>query len=279
MVGTWRDSGPSGLWEASFDIAPDLSTASLTFQDLTTVTRSIMLGRIHEQSMLLTQEKEVQFRIDVFYIRPLPILAVVAELEFSTNLGEPQQFTLCHEDKAISGMDCFWTHLSWPQIMSESYHLQAGASPYQLHVLRILSTSSTGKAPYGSARLYKDNQVICTAQTAMNNQERQCEGDYVIVAKLYSDAEDAVQGKFRDANVGYQVEFVRQEAGKLLGCWRFDAINCHSWWNLPTSAPEPDGTGNSGFMVKLSGGMLAGEGDSGNEICEGFGGAGQAELP
>ncbi|KAF7155446.1 hypothetical protein CNMCM5623_007517 [Aspergillus felis] len=279
VVGTWQDSGPSGLREASFDIAPDLSTASLSFQDPTVVSGSITLTRIHDHTLLPTDEKEVEFGIDVYYIRPFAISAAVVDLELRSDSGEPRQFTLRQEDKAIGGMDRFWTHLSWPQIMSESYHLRAGAGPYRLHVLRILSTSSTGKVPYGSARLYKDNQVICAPQTAINHGEQKCEADYMIVTKLYCDAKEAVRGKFRDANVGYRIEFVQQDAGKILGHWRFDAVNCHPWWNLPTSAPGPDGTGNSGFMVKVSGGMLAGEGDSGNEMCEGFGGAGQAELP
>ncbi|KAL4733432.1 hypothetical protein BDV11DRAFT_175693 [Aspergillus similis] len=218
-------------------------------------------------------EEVSEFGIDVYYIRPFPISAALVDLELRSDSSEPRQFTLRQGDKAIGGMDRFWTHLSWPQIMSESYHLRAGAGPYRLHALRKLSTSSTGKVPYVSARLYKDNQVICAPQTAINHGEQKCEGDYMIVTKLYCEAKEAVRGKFRDTNVGYRVEFVQQDAGKILGHWRFDAVNCHPGWNLPTSAPGPDGTGNSEFMVKVSGEMLAGEGDSGNEVCEGFGGA------
>ncbi|KAJ5961720.1 hypothetical protein N7501_006661 [Penicillium viridicatum] len=285
VKGKWEVQTTDESREASFEIAPDLSTANLSFKDPKAVVRSIKLTRINDATILPNTEDEIEFGVGVNYIRPMAITTATAILDIFIPSQQPlvpvqrRQFSLGETDEAIGGMDRFWTQFSWPQIMIESYHLRAGAGPYRLHVLRIISTAAMGEKIYGSARLYRDNRTVCSAQQATDDDSMTGGGDYFVVTKLYEQGKCSVQGGFRDPNIGYRIEFVYQRFGGQRRRWRFDAINTRPWWNLPTSAPGPNATGNSGFMVKLRGGMIDNDAQSASEMFEGYGGSGQAELP
>lgn len=102
--------------------------------------------------------------------------------------------------------------------------------------------------------------MVCTAQDAVAEEIDECKGDYVIVKKVDGHDEDAVRGQFRDRNVGYSIEFVQQGAKKEKKHWKFAVRHSRGWWNLPTCAPGPNGTGNSGFLESLRVGLVGGKG-------------------
>ena len=284
VKGTWQSEGADGTRKAAFDVAPDLSTATLTLDVPSTAVGSVTLTAVCQKPILPASEDEAKLGPNVYYVRPLPIAGVVADLTFPEvadkhqTVAAARDLRLTREDRANGGMDRFWTPFAWPQLMTESFFLRANVGPYRLHVMRILSTAAMGKVPSASARLYKDNQVVCAAQDAVAEETDECDGDYVIVKKVDRHDEDAVRGQFRDRNVGYSVEFVQQEA-KEKKHWKFEVRHLRGWWNMPTSAPGPNGTGNSGFLDSLRGGLVAGEDGEGGEIFEGCGGSGQVELP
>lgn len=77
--------------------------------------------------------------------------------------------------------------------------LASKCKPLQTTHHSIISAITDGKVPYASARLYKDNHVLCAAQEVasdetMTNYER----DSVVINKVYVDDLGVFRGKFRD---------------------------------------------------------------------------------
>jgi hypothetical protein len=88
----------------------------------------------------------------------------------------------------------------------------------------------------------------------------------VVVERLFDG--DGLPAAFRHKNVGYRIEFLADAK------WVFELRHMRKWWVMPTSAPGPDATGSSAFVISVKGG-LPGSGD----MFEGFGMAGQVEMP
>lgn len=283
VIGTWQSQDQNETSKATFDVSPDLSIAHLTFEGIAIISGSATWTARNPKSIQLpAREEDAKLGPRIHYIRPLPNAntTVITNLVFPQVAGKDDQkmreLRLIPEHEVKGGMDRVWSLFSWQQLITENYHLHASAGPYRLHVMSIISTVADGKVPYASARLYKDNQVLCTAQDAVSDGTiAKFERDYVVIKRVYSDDLDVVRGKFRDRNVGYDVEFVQQEGEIEKKRWKFEVRYVREWWNRPTSAPGPDVTGNSAFIVTVSGGLVT----KGNgERLEGFGSSGQVEL-
>ena len=264
--GIWR-SGDDNL--ANFEVASDLQSATLTFDvqfrlkgtmNLTTLPPSVSLPATEEEAMLGPQ---------VHYVRPIATASITADLTFfttdkATNKTSSRDFRIEPLDQATGGMDRFWTPLAWPQLMTESYFLRATVGEYKVHFMRIFGTVAAGEVPYVSARLYHQGRLVCAPQSAGQSEE-----DYAAIEKQQG---EGLTGQFRDKNTGYVIKFVSPELEGCRKSWSFNVTHDRAWWNTPTSAPGPNGTGNSGFVEKVSGG------EEGGEEFEGYGGGGQAQL-
>lgn len=286
VKGTWRSSGPDGAQHATFEVAPDLSSATLTFDVPSRVCGTMKLTAPSpppsgsSSSALPSEEDLALLGPSVYYVRPMPIASVTADLTFSFTPdkkkdqgggdgGSTRELRITSEDKANGGMDRFWTPLAWPQLMTESYYLRATVGEYKINVMRIISSAATGKKPYVSARLYRNDKVVCAAEVIGESDQE----DHMTLEKRYGD-EKSVTGAFRDKNTGYALDFFSVRPNDhVKKHWRFDVGHSRSWWNTPTSAPGVNGTGNSGFVEKVVGG------EDERERFEGSGGGGQAELP
>lgn len=284
----------------------DLSTVTLHFQIPAKVTGSVVLrsNLSHRADIQRvsrpTHEGSAMLGPKVYYLRPQPISCVEAHLSIQippgSMTGSDQhdqsppamgEFHLTTADQAIGGMDRFWAPLQWPSLMSESYHLRAGAGPYRLHLLRLLTTKETGQEPQVSARLYRDGRVVCEAQLehpagAVYSTGEDEGFDYVVFHKKYAASEQdqsAVRGKYRENCTGCCVEFVHPRGERGRESWKFEVDYVREWWNIPLSAPGPEATGNSSFLVTVSGGLVNVINGQDREHFEGNGGCGQAALP
>jgi hypothetical protein len=125
--------------------------------------------------------------------------------------------------------------------------------------------------------------MICQAQSAVDLADRAGglpEEDAIAIEKVHGNGSDtAVTGAFRDKNSGYALHFIKG-TGSGTGNksspdglqWRFDLRHTRPWWNMPTSPPGPDATGNSGLLESVVGGA------QGEAWPPGTGRCGQLEL-
>ena len=204
----------------------------------------------------------------VCYMRPIGRAAAVSNLEFQFENDDKPRPLIFKDGKG--GSDRFWGCLPWQGLMSQSYFLRAFVGPYTIHVLRLLSTEATGQTPMTTARLYRDNKLICIAQKSAKPDEERVDQDSLVLQKVYAeDKKDLIYGEFNDENVGYTVKFL--EAGENGRRWNFKVVHERKTWTIPTSKPGPGATGNDGFVEIVSGG-------EGNENFEGIGNAGQIGL-
>lgn len=167
------------------------------------------------------------------------------------------------------GFDHGWSKAYWSETMTESLYMHAYAGPYTLQMVRIFD-KSTDKVPYVVATLFRDGQLICAPKRVVGSREEaeKGTGDALILAKAYGD--DGLTGAFRDRNVGYRIEWYR--GGVASERWAFNTRHETAFWNLPTSPPGPNATGNSGFIDSLTGGA-EGEGFQGASFV------GQCQFP
>ncbi|KAJ5188375.1 hypothetical protein N7491_004700 [Penicillium cf. griseofulvum] len=164
--------------------------------------------------------------------------------------------------------------------MTDSYFLRATVGPYNIQLIRIISDATRGYSHHTLARLWKGQDLVCTTQQVVDRDTAETgrfSGDAVMVEKIYEVNESegvAVSGSFRDKNVGYIVEFLQGSASGNGSNkkWRFKIRHNQSWWNMPTSAPGPQATGNTGFLEAASGGL------DGETCFKGCGGGGQVQL-
>ncbi|CAG8958685.1 hypothetical protein HYFRA_00011527 [Hymenoscyphus fraxineus] len=277
VVGVWKDvSNNSSI---TFQVSSTLSRAELTFH---------VVGVVEGRMTLTTQPGDTGLNTSpelgpsVKYVRPIGRASVVAEMSlYDSDSPMPRRFQLGLVDNiARGGMDRVWSLLAWPQIMTESYYLRAMAGPYDMEIMRIFSDieKSPSKA-YTVARLYKSSNLICAPQMVIHSWDEDTPEDSLILNKLYGNSNDVGRmGAFRDNCHGYSVEFIqRGDKGQR---WQFHVIHDRILWNIPTSAPGPNATGNTGFVESVVGGVnLRREGvEREHETFEGVGTGGQCEL-
>jgi len=214
----------------------------------------------------------------VNYVRPIGRALVTAEMSFyELESLTPRILRLGLEDNsARGGMDRVWSLLSWPQIMTESYYLRAQAGPYALQIMRIFSDVGSGNKPYTVARLYRSGKLICAPQKVIDSWSGEAPEDSLVLNKLYRNKNSfGLTGVFRDKCTGYSVDFIQTGVGGQR--WQFQVIHHKILWNIPTSAPGPNATGNTGFIESLVGGLKL-EGEVEMETFHGVGTGGQCEL-
>ncbi|KAK4235717.1 hypothetical protein C8A03DRAFT_36411 [Achaetomium macrosporum] len=273
----------------SFTVDPGLSAATLSFNIPQRVVGTVVLKTLDgNRQGFPSSEAAALLCPDMYYIRPISLAGAEAHLVFHSagtdGAGESsREFTFV---SGRGGMDRCWTSLSWPQLLSESYFQRAHVGPYNVQLMRILLPAASGRTPYVTARLWKHQELVCAAQQvieAADLERLSSEGslpaqDFITIAKVYENNEEGggsgVTGAFRDKNVGYTIQFVggeREGGGESTGVrprWRFQVRHVRPWWNMPTSPPGPNATGNSAFLDVVTGGAQgevwpSGTGDSG----------------
>ncbi|KAF4496751.1 hypothetical protein FAGAP_7102 [Fusarium agapanthi] len=247
FTGLWEDADSGG--KVSFSVARDCSVATLVFAVPAVVDGTMHLEALPGNSGLDTNP---EMGHSVGFVRPMGRAAVKAELSLSSEENSTsERFVL--GPSANGGMDRIWTLDTWPKVMTESYYLRAQVGPYAMQITRIFSEADSGCRPYTMARLYRDGKLICAANQVLTYEEQEFSQDSLILSKRYdASSENAVTGAYRDKNIGYVVEFVAKGTGGQR--WMFQVEHERIFWSYPTSAPGPEGTGNTGFIESVIGG-------------------------
>ncbi|KAK4158309.1 hypothetical protein C8A00DRAFT_10917 [Chaetomidium leptoderma] len=282
------DGQVEGVWKerdnhssVSFIVEPHVSGATLTFHVPGRVEGTVVMAAMDGNNQgLPPSEADALLCPDMYYLRPISLADAKANLVFHDINGAASSSREFAFTSGRGGMDRCWTPFSWPQLLCESYFLRANIGPYKMQLMRILSTEATGRKPYATARLWKGQKLVCAAQRAilpadlgrLTRDGPVPDQDAIVVEKVYENNKDGpgVAGAFRDKNVGYVVHFIRR--GKEGERWRFETRHIQPWWNMPTSPPGPNATGNSAFLDTVSGGA------QGEAWPAGTGGSGQLEL-
>ncbi len=238
----------------SFELSQDLQEATVKL-DLPTTGGSISLSSVILNRTVGLEENEEREALSllaptVYWLQPIPRASVQVDLNIN---GRDLIFT------GLGGLDRFWTPYSWMTLMDESVYLRAHAGPYTLLVLRLLSRIDRG-IPHASVYLFHNGERVFATQ----NERVSLHEDYYSFKKTFH---GEVRGSFQDGNTGTVIDLVSQESKRH---WRFEMQHGSVWWNLPTG---PTGTGNSGFVDKVSGGEVGGE------AFEGKGTTGYCQLP
>ncbi|CZR48702.1 uncharacterized protein FPRO_03977 [Fusarium proliferatum ET1] len=264
ITGLWEDTASGG--KVSFSVTRDYSFTVLAFSVPGVVDGTMQLEALPGDSGLDT---DPQVGPHVPYVRPMGRASVKAELSLSSeDSSTSEQFIL--GPSANGGMDRVWTLYSWAHFMTESYYLRAQVGPYAMQIMRIFSDRESGCKPYTMARLYRDDKLVCAANQVLTYEEQDFSQDSLILSKRYdASTEDVVTGAYRDKNIGYVVEFVAKGTGGQR--WMFQVDHERIFWNYPTSAPGPEGTGNTGFVESVIGG-------ADEEAFIGVGTGGQCQL-
>lgn len=265
--GVWRN--PTKNSSISFLVSADCSQAKVTVDVPGVVEGSMSLGALPGDTGLNTRP---ELGSSVYYVRPIGRASVTADMAFyppdNTN---PRKLSLGFRGcSARGGMDRVWSLFSWSQIMTESYYLRGHVGPYAMQVMRILSNVESGNQPYAVARLYRDEKIVCAAQSVVSVGKCEVLEDSLVVSKTYEGpSTPGLTGAFRDKNDGYTIEFIQ---GGINGQrWQFEVRHDRTLWNMPTSAPGPNATGNTGFVEVIVGGLAG-------EAFSGIGTGGQCEL-
>lgn len=284
--GVWKDASGS----ASFTVAADLSMAKLQLAIAGKVTGTLTLQALSGSKAGLPQkEEDAELSPGMYYVRPISLAKVDASLIFETESVQHIGYNSKDENEAVpnitqrklsftggrGGMDRCWSLHSWPQIMTESYFLRATVGPYTMQVIRIISDNATGNIPHTLARLWKDQTLVCAAHRVAHDEAEasSLSDNAILLDKMYEADSDgiSVTGNFSDKNTGYTIAFIGKQDGEPQR-WQFKVHHKRSWWNMPTSAPGPNATGNSGFLEAISGG------GKDEQFAHGCGGGGQVQL-
>jgi hypothetical protein len=267
MLGVWKD--PIQGSSISFWVPADGSQAKLSFNVPGILEGDMTLTSLPGDTGLDTLP---ELGSVVNYMRPIGRASVTTKMSFyqSDNTDGPKALLWTSEDHGRGGMDRVWSPLSWQQVMTESYYLRAQVGPYAMQIMRIISDAKTGNIPHTVARLYRDGKLVCAAQSVVGVGECNVLKDSLILSKVYGSASDpGLTGAFQDKNNGYVVEFI--EGGAHGQRWQFQVRHKRTMWNLPTSAPGPNATGNTGFIEGVVGGTSG-------ETFNGIGTGGQCQL-
>ncbi|OAQ95891.1 hypothetical protein LLEC1_01630 [Akanthomyces lecanii] len=264
--GIWRDSAKAA--SVSFVSTDNDRNISLLFDVPGVVDGNMQLQALPGDSGLDSDPTLGPF---VHYVRPLGRALVTAEMRlFEDGPSEARALQLGVRDQPVTGgVDRVWSLGTWPQIMTESYYLRTHVGPYAIQIMRIFSDMASGNRPYAMARLYHEGKLICAAQDVIAECAPAPLKDSLLLTKLYDGQdEECVRGTFADQNTGYLVVLVSKEVGKK---WTFRVAHDRIVWNIPTSAPGPKATGNTGFIERVVGGLDG-------EAFTGIGTGGQCQL-
>ncbi|KAL2160989.1 hypothetical protein VTH06DRAFT_8702 [Thermothelomyces fergusii] len=280
VAGAWRtEEGADGpRVAATFDVAADLSTATVTFDAPGRVTGTVTL-RSKGYPALPKTAREIETGPGAYWMRVIAFADATADLTF--HLEDParpgettaKRLVLGAEQRAFGGVDRSWTRTVWTDDTTDTLYVRARAGPYVITLLRMVGTSQRNYEATSTGALYRDGQLLSQALLALppDRSDNAAVADSVRTEKLYDG--DGIPATFRSKNVGYRLDFRRVGAGER-GRWTFDLRHRRAWWKKPTSRPGPDATGNSAFIVEVTGGE---EGSA--ESFTGWGMTAEIELP
>ncbi len=289
VQGVWKSATAS----TSFSIEANLSAATVLFSVPGRVTGTIeprFMGIGGHESRLPAAESAALLGPSVYYLFPMGPASATTDLAFG--VVDKVNGTV-HEKRHSVGKDGGrgsivrgWSALAFPQMFTDAYYLNAVIGPYMLQLIRIISSAATGRKPHTIARLYRDDELVCAAQHSidvLSLDENLLAEDTVAVDKVLRE-DGGLAAAFCDKNTGYVIDLIERsgEGGTInfdharrhRKRWHFEAHHKLAWWSEPTSAPGPQGTGKSGFIEAVDGGL-----DGGEMTFKGAGLAGQLQLP
>ncbi|KAK4176932.1 hypothetical protein QBC36DRAFT_372890 [Triangularia setosa] len=269
VTGTWRSpSSPDGMTAAqvaTFQISKDATSAHLSFKLATVEGTLDLITPDNYQPPNLPDEQSASFTPGVYLVRSIPSASAFVNLSFSS--GVNLKFT-----NGSGAHQRNWSSLPWPVIMDLNYYLAAEVGPYTIRLMHI--TSRLDRAfPYRvNALLFRDNQLLLNVAGREHVSFTQ---PYVLFRPLFDGGSAgkgaAVRGIFPDmTNTGFLVDFVDPNDKRH---WQFEVGHFKPWWNYPTGPPQL-GTGNSGFLERVFGGLVGRK-----EAFEGRGLGGQCTVP
>ncbi|KAJ5506773.1 hypothetical protein LT330_007886 [Penicillium expansum] len=264
--GVWRDTAKAA--SVSFVSSDGDRNISLLFDVPGIVDGKMQLQALPGDTGL---DSDPTLGPSVHYVRPIGRASVTAEMRlFDDAASEARTLQLGTRDQPVNGgVDRVWSLGTWPQIMTESYYLRTHVGPYAIQIMRIFSDMASGNQPYTMSRLYHEGKLICAAQDVIEESAQTSQKHSLVLTKVYNSQDDeSVRGRFVDQNTGYSVVFIDQEIGKR---WKFQVTHDRIVWNIPTSAPGPNATGNTGFIERVVGGLDG-------EAFTGIGTGGQCQL-
>ncbi|KAK4201202.1 hypothetical protein QBC40DRAFT_278690 [Triangularia verruculosa] len=272
VTGTWcspaSPDGETPAQEASFKIRNDATSACLSFK-LATVQGTLDLATSDKyQPPNLPDEKSASFTPGVYLVRSIPLASAAVDLTFSC--GSSLSFT-----NGSGAHQRNWSSLPWPVLMDLNYYLAAEVGPYTIRLMHITSRLDRALPYRVNALLFRDNQLVLNVTGREHVSFIQ---PFVLFRPLFDGGsagkEAAVRGTFPDmTNTGFLVDFVDPSEKRH---WQFEVGHFKPWWNYPTGPPQL-GTGNSGFLERLVGGLVSEQGQT--EGFEGRGLGGQCTVP
>jgi len=292
VVGVWRNETSTSqdnntqtpeYTGASFDIAADLSAASVTFNVPGKITGTLTHHSREGYPTLPTTSKEAEVAPEAYWFRPIAMADATLDMTFHIDNPDQPGTTVPKrmligsggKNRGFGGMDRSWLPKIWAKEATDALFVRAIAGPYVLAMMRLVGTSQGNYQATATAVLYKEGKVVCRPLRVLPADRRDGVGagggeDAVRVERIHTG--EGVAARFRDKNVGYRLEFRSpHDGGKK---WGFELRHQNAWWAKPTSRPGPDGTGNSGFIVNVVGGLVGQD-----EVFTGWGMTGEVELP
>lgn len=269
-TGVWQTARDAeNQAEATFDISSDLANSTVTFNVPGVVTGTLRHTSQNYPSLPATAA-DAKVGQDLFWMRPVAMAGASLDITVTpTPGGEQKHMQISSEEGGYGGMERSWEGMPWTKAITDSLFVRARAGPYLLQVMRLVGRPENDYALTASARLYCGGKLVCAPQRVLLKADGSTseEGTHAVVVDKYFDGE-GLPAAFRDKNVGYRIEFL---AGPK---WVFELRHARKWWVMPTSVPGPGATGSSAFVVSVKGGLVGS-----GEVYEGFGMAGQVEMP
>lgn len=279
VSGVWRtedSQDDAARTTASFDVAADLSTTTVTFDRPGRITGNLTHRSLGYPTLPKT-DREAEVAPGAYWFRPIAMADATVDLTFHiddpANPGKTteKRMLIGPEQRAYGGMDRSWLPMVWAKEATDALFVRAKAGPYVMAVMRLVSKPHKYYQTTVNAALYRDGKLVSNALRSLPPDRRDtvATADAVRTEKLYEG--EGLVAKYRDKNVGYRLEF--RSAGPGREKWSFDLRHHQAWWAKPTSRPGPDGTGNSGFIVNVTGGLVGSD-----ESAHGWGMTGEVEL-
>ncbi|KAK3299489.1 uncharacterized protein B0H64DRAFT_472610 [Chaetomium fimeti] len=280
ITGAWRteeSQDDNCRTSATFDVATDLSTTTVTFDAPGRITGNLTQRSLGYATLPKT-DREAEVAPGAYWMRPIAMADATVDLTF--HIDDPtnpdkkteKRMLLGPKQRAFGGMDRSWLPMVWGKEATDALFVRAKAGPYVMAMMRLVSKAHKYYQTTVNAALYRDGKLVSYALRSLPPDRRDAvaTADAVRTEKLHEGA--GLPAKFRDKNVGYRLDF--RSAGPERERWWFDLRHHQAWWAKPTSRPGPDGTGNSGFVVEVTGGLVGS-----NESVHGWGMSGEVELP
>lgn len=286
MTGTWTSKTSKTV--ANFAIAEDLSFAIVTLHCPSSVTGTVHLTALGAQAgsksigadgRLPATDREGLLAPSIYYLFPMGPASASVDLTFTDPDLSPDSLrhVVCRENGAWGSIVRGWSALSFPQMLSDAYYVNAAVGPYMIQLIHILSSASAGGLPHTLARLYRDNKLVFAAQDALSaaGSDGELHGNEIVVKKVMAGdmGPQGIAAVFRDKNIGRNIELIEKGEAVNGRRWLFQARHRRAWWSEPTSAQGVNGPGKSGFIEIVSGGV------EGEEDFQGPALAGQLQIP